>query len=68
MVIHEIRWGTRGYGKHPRATALQKINGFSLSVSAARAAATPSALAPTLSVMSRVSLSVLVMLTLSESR
>jgi hypothetical protein len=44
------------------------INGFSLSVSAARAAATPSAVAPTLSVMSQVSLSVLVMLTLSESR
>jgi hypothetical protein len=34
----------------------------------ARAAATPSGVAPTLSVMSQVSLSVLVMRTLSESR
>jgi hypothetical protein len=40
------------------------INGFSLSVSVARAPATPSAVAPTLSVISQLSLSVLAMVNL----
>ena len=46
-----------GVEEHPRNGSL--ISGSSLSVSAARAAATPSAVAPTLSVMSQLSSSVL---------